>query len=215
MASNGIKIRSPREYCFDSIGKIVTKRPLLFSKNTTLSKITISEFSGWWFKLSGYLDKHPETCLESVFQDSIINFLDAKQMKKENIKDDKYYLYTIFRNAVYNYGKKKRPEVDTDAELPEPEVYEEPDNLLSNIDIANLLLSETALQRGGEFELKVEEISTFFSNRIYKWQLKEMEKPLHIKEGTLRSHNYRARQILMEFVMQNFTALTTEKIEFS
>jgi DNA-directed RNA polymerase specialized sigma24 family protein len=207
MEVKGKDLLSAEAYCFQSIQLLLKYEANLFGNSSTLHKLRSDEFAGWWRKLQGFLKSKPDISIEDVFTIALTNFFAIKQ--KKEIKDDKSYFFNTFQNKVYNYAKKKRLEEGKDTmdpftnnpDDPRPDDFlVEEDGILEDFNLANLLVHEKALKKGGEFAIKIEEVSTFFSHEVYEWQLREMAKLLSIVENTLRSYNLKARKKIRKYL---------------
>jgi len=198
---------SAEAFCFQSLQLLLKYEANLFGNSSTLHKLRKDEFAGWWNKFKGFLRRHPQIEIEDVFMIALTNFFAIKQ--KKAVMDDKSYFYNTFQNTVYNFANKKRIEGEKETMDPftnnpddtHPEDFPVvQDGILQDLTLADLLVYEKALKKGGEFALKIEEVSTFFSHEVYEWQLREITKPLSIVENTLKSYNLKARKKIRKYL---------------
>ena len=192
--------------CYDVIRHISFNKKI-FSDDTTMKEITKTDIQNQFIKFQGFLKNDSALRIEDIFQEAIIILFNLKIKERENgvktLKNDKYYFFTIFKNLLIKNNKKKSQYDNIDLE--KLSIETEPEVLTKEIPIKEILFTEPALKQGGEFQLNIKEISAYFSHEIYNWEIQDVSGELGIKEGTIKSHNYRAKQTLRKYLEKYYS----------
>jgi DNA-directed RNA polymerase specialized sigma24 family protein len=174
----------------------------IFSKNTTMKEITMTELQSKFNYFEGFLKKDSALGIEDVFQEAVLIILQKKSENKDGIKNDKDYFFTVFANTATRCGKKNKAIIKE--EIDKVNITLEAGDIVKPIPIKDILFMEPALKSGGEYRLKIKEIATFYSHEIYNWEIKEISKELDLNENTTKSFNFRARQMIRNYLERYF-----------
>lgn len=174
----------------------------IFSKNTSMKEITMTELQSKFNYFQGFLKKDSALGIEDIFQETVLIILQKKRENKEGIKNDKAFFFTVFANTATRCGKKNKAIIKE--EIENANIKLEAGDIVKPIPIKDILFMEPALKYGGEYRLKIKEIATFYSHEVYNWEIKEISKELELNENTTKSYNFRARQMIRNYLEKYF-----------
>jgi DNA-directed RNA polymerase specialized sigma24 family protein len=190
--------------------------------NSALKKITTREIRGWLTLRRFKLEQEISIKLTDCLEEAILEFLMQKRGSKNNINDDKNWLFIVYRNTVFKEYCRKANKLnlhirDEDVlnSLKGDNENDEEDTILHQIDSASsheikridlysILTREDAFKHGGKFQFSLQQIISLYGNSVYIWKYDWIAEAFKCKAVTLRSDNLRARQKIRKFLEEKY-----------
>lgn len=197
----------PREYCYQVLTSSALTRSGLFGKNSSLFTLSRDSFFDTWNKMKAIIYPNDESVLEEFFQESIVVLVEKKT--KSGVPDDlKYFFKVLWIKVKFKAPRiaKARGLKSTRIEtLTELEQEADPEDILSQVDIYNILLHETSFKKDEQYALNPEQICALFNHHVYLRSMDEISDIYNEPRDTnlVRTDAFRARKRIRKFCENN------------